>query len=91
MLCGRARVCISMKPSARALQVHCTIRCDGEGHWVLEDAGSLNGSMLNGRKVTRGPLRRGDIITLGNGGKLMPNQVLLNCRDHDVVFRFDHN
>ena len=73
----------------RVWQVHCSIACDTDGHWALRDDGSLNGSMVNGRKVAHACLREGDIITLGNGGTLLANRVLRNWRDHDVVFRFD--
>jgi pSer/pThr/pTyr-binding forkhead associated (FHA) protein len=35
------------------------------GRLFLKDLGSTNGTLLNGRPVTAGPLSRGDVITLG--------------------------
>jgi DNA-binding NtrC family response regulator len=38
----------------------------GDGEWVLEDAGSTNGSFVNGERVTRARLREADVIELGH-------------------------
>lgn len=35
------------------------------GRLFVKDLGSTNGTLLNGRPVTAGPLERGDVITLG--------------------------
>lgn len=35
------------------------------GAWSLEDLNSTNGTMVNNRRITRCPLRDGDILTLG--------------------------
>src|SRR5690606_34129382 len=37
----------------------------GLGHWVVEDAGSKNGTMVNGAPVQRARLGDGDLVTLG--------------------------
>lgn len=39
------------------------VRLD-DGYWV-EDAGSRNGTCVNGRRITRSPLKHLDVITLG--------------------------
>ena len=36
------------------------------GAWFLEDLGSTNGTLLNGRRVKREPLRDGDRIVAGS-------------------------
>jgi pSer/pThr/pTyr-binding forkhead associated (FHA) protein/S1-C subfamily serine protease len=48
---------------------HALVRRDADGAWWLEDAGSTNGTWLNGRRVA-GPerLRTGDRFTLGQRG-----------------------
>ncbi|MDA0838657.1 MAG: FHA domain-containing protein, partial [Planctomycetota bacterium] len=59
--------------------VNCTVRLfdplTSRRHFVLEqengvfsvsDKGSLNGTMLNGQTLTRGPLQYGDNIQIGN-------------------------
>src|SRR5262249_40123539 len=43
---------------------HAKIVKEGDAYW-LEDAGSTNGTFLNGQRVTRERLRHLDIITLG--------------------------
>ena len=43
---------------------HARIQRDGDAYW-LEDAGSTNGTFLNGLRVARERLRHLDVITLG--------------------------
>ncbi|MAF66260.1 MAG: hypothetical protein CMJ84_11470 [Planctomycetes bacterium] len=43
---------------------HCRLEWDEEGTWVV-DLGSSNGTMVNGRRVTRSPLGLGDKIGVG--------------------------
>ena len=43
---------------------HARITREGDAYW-LEDAGSTNGTFLNGERVTRERLRHLDVITLG--------------------------
>jgi adenylate cyclase len=45
---------------------HCRITRAPTGGWVLRDVGSLNGSYVNGERVSEKPLKSGDQITLGN-------------------------
>ena len=36
------------------------------GAWVLEDLGSTNGTLLNGKRTRRAPLADGDAIRIGS-------------------------
>jgi adenylate cyclase len=45
---------------------HCRITRGPQGGYVLRDVGSLNGSYVNGERVTEHKLQTGDEITLGN-------------------------
>ncbi|MCZ6596592.1 MAG: FHA domain-containing protein, partial [Planctomycetota bacterium] len=44
---------------------HCRIEKDADGAWVI-DLGSSNGTQVNGRRVERGLLGSGDVITIGD-------------------------
>ena len=44
---------------------HATLRKSGE-RWIVEDAGSRNGTLLNGLPVKRAALRDGDVLELGH-------------------------
>jgi len=45
---------------------HCRITRAPNGGYMLRDTGSLNGSYVNGERVSEKPLESGDQITLGN-------------------------
>lgn len=45
---------------------HCRITRGPQGRYVLRDVGSLNGSFVNGERVTEHTLQNGDEISLGN-------------------------
>ncbi len=45
--------------------VHATIRREGNMVW-LEDAGTINGTFLNGSRIEREVIRHLDVISLGN-------------------------
>ncbi len=44
---------------------HARFAADGDA-WILEDAGSANGTFVNGRRVTRRRLRNGDRVRFGS-------------------------
>ena len=46
-------------------RVHCRLTADRSDQLVVEDLGSTNGILVNGRKVTRTVLRAGDRLTVG--------------------------
>ncbi len=54
-----------------------------DGHYVLRDLGSLNGTYLNGERVVESPLKAGDEITMGS------TQIVFDDRDdentHDTL------
>jgi len=51
-------------PSSTISSTHARLTRDGE-RWILEDARSRNGTLLNGERVTRAVLRDGDLIEVG--------------------------
>jgi pSer/pThr/pTyr-binding forkhead associated (FHA) protein len=46
-------------------RLHCRLTADKSDQLVVEDLGSTNGTMVNGRKVDRVVLRAGDRLTVG--------------------------
>jgi sigma-54 dependent transcriptional regulator, acetoin dehydrogenase operon transcriptional activator AcoR len=61
---GGAQVTLRL-PDRRMSSVHATLRRE-LGGFVLEDAGSTNGTLLNGAAVTRARLADGDCFELGH-------------------------
>jgi len=62
---GRATECGFVVDSALVSRVHCRI-VRGDDGWAVEDAGSSNGTFVNGYQIrTRRPLAAGDRIRLG--------------------------
>jgi transcriptional regulator with PAS, ATPase and Fis domain len=55
-------------PNRAASQVHARLSLDGDA-WLLEDAGSKNGTQVNDRRVKRAVLGDGDVI--GCGGSFL--------------------
>src|SRR5206468_3361606 len=51
-------------PDARISSTHARIR-HAVGRWIVEDAGSRNGTLVNGDPVRTAALRDGDTIELG--------------------------
>jgi len=52
-------------PDDRMSTAHATLR-RVMGTWLVEDSGSRNGTLINGRRVQREPLSDGDVIELGH-------------------------
>ena len=46
-------------------RLHCRLTADRSDQLVVEDLGSTNGTMVNGKKVDRVVLRAGDRLTVG--------------------------
>jgi pSer/pThr/pTyr-binding forkhead associated (FHA) protein len=63
---GRAPNCaVALPADAFVSQVHARVFRRGDGYWV-EDLGSTNGTLVNGRRVSGAvPVRRGDRLQVG--------------------------
>lgn len=61
---GRSREADLRLADANVSRKHAEIRRDGEAYWVV-DLGSTNGTVVNGKRITRHELEDGDRITLG--------------------------
>lgn len=46
-------------------RVHCKLTVSRGGDLEVEDAGSTNGTLVNGQRITRSPLKAGDSLTVG--------------------------
>jgi Protein of unknown function (DUF3662)/FHA domain len=62
---GRSRDCDLRIADLNASRRHAELQKDGDGYWIV-DLGSMNGTLLNGRRVERERLDDGDRITLGS-------------------------
>ena len=51
--------------AALVSRVHCRLTADKSDQLILEDLGSTNGTLVNGKRVGRHVLKAGDIITIG--------------------------
>ncbi len=47
-------------------RVHAALQTDSRGTVRIRDMGSRNGVYVNGERVAEGPLRRGDVVRIGN-------------------------
>lgn len=64
LVLGRADEADLTLKDARASKRHCEIRFES-GHYVLEDLGSANGTVVNGNYVTQVNLQHGDLLLVG--------------------------
>ena len=46
-------------------RTHAEIRRENANAWSVADLGSTNGTLVNNRRITRCPLRNGDLLTFG--------------------------
>jgi len=61
---GRSRGCDVRVSDLNVSRRHAELRQEGTTYWIV-DLGSMNGTLVNGRRVERERLRDGDRITLG--------------------------
>lgn len=62
---GRARDNAVVVRDGRASRYHARIAVDG-AHWFVEDAGSSNGTFIDGKQVDCAPLKPGTTLTIGD-------------------------
>jgi diguanylate cyclase (GGDEF)-like protein len=62
---GRVRTSTLALADTGISRNHCTITRDTAGRYFIEDAGSTNGTLVNGQRVQRIELRTGDRIQIG--------------------------
>ncbi len=60
---------------------HCKV-LSVSGHWVVEDLGSTNGTLVNGQRTRRAGLRDGDVIQIGSTQLLFVQKDLLDAMGH---------
>jgi pSer/pThr/pTyr-binding forkhead associated (FHA) protein len=64
-LIGRDPRCdVALVNDTQASRQHARLLCDAAG-WKIEDAGSTNGTWMNGERITAQPLQAGDQVTIG--------------------------
>ena len=62
---GRAPRSDFVVDSALVSRVHCRLELSAANTLELEDLGSTNGTLVNGKKVTKVTLNDGDMVTIG--------------------------
>jgi hypothetical protein len=65
LVLGRSRDCDVRVSDLNVSRRHAEVHRDGDEYWIV-DLGSMNGTLLNGRRVEREKLSDGDRITLGS-------------------------
>lgn len=51
--------------AALVSRLHCRLTSDASDQLLVEDLGSTNGTLVNGKRVDRSVLRTGDVVTVG--------------------------
>ena len=64
LVIGRGRKADLALAEATISRAHAAIGCDASG-FVVEDLGSTNGTLVNGSRITRQPLKSDDEIQMG--------------------------
>jgi signal transduction histidine kinase/CheY-like chemotaxis protein len=62
---GRGSSCTVQLEDSMVSRRHAIVQRREDGGWDLVDLGSRNGTLLNGRRITREPVRFGDRIQIG--------------------------
>lgn len=62
---GRTAAADFILDAALVSRLHCRLTADRSDQLVVEDLGSTNGTLVNGRKLDRSVLRSGDVLTVG--------------------------
>ena len=63
---GRRRECNISLPDRAVSRKHATLLKDTNGNWYVQDMESANQTLVNGKPVSRVPLREGDIINIAD-------------------------
>jgi hypothetical protein len=64
LLIGRSSDCQLVMTDDTVSRRHAELRAE-DGHWLLRDMGSSNGTWVNGRRVVEAEVRPGDLVHLG--------------------------
>jgi len=62
---GRSKDADIRVPDENVSRRHAEVRLESDGYWIV-DLGSMNGTILNGKRVDRARLADADRITLGS-------------------------
>ena len=65
---------------------HARLTYEKEGHWILEDLGSTNGTFVNGIQIARKQVTSKDVIKLGDSYVLNLAEVLKANNDYSEEF-----
>lgn len=65
---------------------HAQLTYEKEGHWILEDLGSTNGTFVNGIQIARKQVTSKDVIKLGDSYVLNLAEVLKANNDYSEEF-----
>jgi hypothetical protein len=65
LLLGRASGCTVVLADITVSRRHAELVLR-DGHWILRDLGSSNGTWVNGRQVVEAEVRSGDLVVLGD-------------------------
>jgi pSer/pThr/pTyr-binding forkhead associated (FHA) protein len=62
---GRTARADFMVDAALVSRLHCKLLVSKDGELTVQDLGSTNGTLVNGERVERCPLKTGDTLTVG--------------------------
>lgn len=62
---GRTARADFMVDAALVSRLHCKLLVSKGGELTVQDLGSTNGTLVNGERVERAPLKTGDTLTVG--------------------------